>query len=76
MNEELNNDELDCILGWFPGLNGHQAFLLKTDNENEKYNCIAWSLGFTDIWIDPPSSQDLFRALCKYDPLLNYQIIH
>lgn len=27
------------------------------------YNCIAWALGYTDRWINPPASRDDFIAL-------------
>lgn len=67
----LTQAEWDEALRYFPGLNGHRNECLKTGEATPApgppyYNCIAWSLGTTTEWIDPPTTQTAFIELCKF----------
>ena len=33
---------------------------------SKAYNCIAWSLGFTDRWIDVGKTKDGLALVCMY----------
>lgn len=46
---------------WFPGLT--QANVWITDNPTPVYNCIAFSLGITNQWINPPQPLNAFQQL-------------
>ena len=48
---------------FFPNLNVQAARV--TDNASSVYNCIAWSLGFTDRWLWPGSTISDFDALYR-----------
>lgn len=45
----------------FTHLKSNQTYI--TGLQNSYYNCIAWSLNFTDRWINPPVSQSDFKKL-------------
>jgi hypothetical protein len=49
------------LSGWFPGLVRGNVWI--TDNPTPVYNCIAYSLGYTDRWINPPQPLGPFQAL-------------
>src|SRR5262245_46768462 len=53
------------ISGTFPALN--QADVWITDDPTWVYNCIAWSLGYTDRWINPPQPRAAFDYLYVHD---------
>lgn len=50
----------------FPSLN--RANVLITGPETPTYNCIAYSLGRTDIWINPPRTLPQFEGLYNGAP--------
>lgn len=53
--------EWNSLSSSFPGLT--QANVWITDAPTPVYNCIAFSLGRTDIWINPPQPLATFQAL-------------
>lgn len=61
----LTQDEWDRAVGLYPNLADHRADCLKMDGPTKLYNCIAWSMGSTTEWINPPNTQVGFVELCK-----------
>lgn len=53
--------EISMLLGWFPSLRPSSVLVL--GESTKQYNCIAWSLGLTYAWINPPSPLSTFNAL-------------
>ncbi len=59
----LTDPEWTFLHPIFPNL--VRAETSKTGDEDKDYNCIAWALGITTEWVDPPESQADFTQLCK-----------
>ena len=53
--------EWDFLSQAFPNLTRNSV--LVTDGATPVYNCIAWALGYTDRWINPPNPIHNFNAL-------------
>jgi len=51
----------NALLASFPNLTFGTVFI--TDNPTPVYNCIAYSLGYTDRWINPPQPLAPFQQL-------------
>lgn len=49
------------LSSWFPGLTQGNVWI--TDDPTDRYNCIAFSLLFTDRWINPPQPLNAFQQL-------------
>ncbi len=45
----------------FPSLDRTSVMVM--DGASASYNCVAWALGYTDRWINPPSPIDRFNQL-------------
>lgn len=62
-----NTEEWKRLSGAFPNLVQNDVWI--TDEPTPTYNCIAWALGFTDRWINPPAGQSDFEKLFLASPL-------
>jgi len=51
----------------FPNLVQNDVWI--TDMPTNAYNCIAWALGYTDRWINPPADLGDFEKLFLASPL-------
>lgn len=73
----VTDAEWDSLSPDFPNLDRSYTFWQAP--ETLSYNCIAWSMGITWTWIDPPSDQNSFTLLCeqtfKYSQLLPHLLI-
>jgi hypothetical protein len=58
--------EWATLSGLFPGL--VQANVWVTDDATPVYNCIAFSLGIVNMWINPPQPLATFQALYNGAP--------
>jgi len=56
-----NDAEWNTLSPDFPLLN--RANVRITGGQSTVYNCIAWSLGLANQWINPPQPQAAFNAL-------------
>lgn len=63
MKRPMTATEETRFRSFFPNLNV-QAVIV-TDNATSVYNCIAWTLGFTDRWIWPGNSISDFDAFYR-----------
>lgn len=59
--------EWNQLSSYFPNLVKDDVWI--TDDPTRVYNCIAWALGYTDRWINPPEKQADFEALFLSSPL-------
>lgn len=60
---KLKDDEKLFLSKIFPDLNLENVLVHGKASEN--YNCIAWSVGITDQWINPPDTLEEFRKFYK-----------
>lgn len=51
-----------ALTNLFPNLKTRDQVIITAD-QIRKYNCIAWSLGIDDRWIEPPITWDAFKWL-------------
>jgi hypothetical protein len=63
----LNDAEWRFISNASPLIINSRDECRKTDEADTFYNCLAWALGFTDRWINPPQPQAVFEDFCKKD---------
>jgi len=61
-----SDNEWGQLSAVFPGLNRANVFI--TDEPTPVYNCIAFSLGLTNVWINPPQPLSAFQALYNNPP--------
>ncbi|MDQ1700363.1 MAG: hypothetical protein QOG34_2226 [Frankiaceae bacterium] len=54
------------LTNWFPNLVANNVWI--TDNQTPVYNCIAYSLGVLNAWINPPQPLGPFQALYNGPP--------
>lgn len=65
--EPLSDDEWTVTLKHFSRekLEGRRNKFLKTAEQTESYNCIAWSMGSRDQWMWPSTDLRVFISFCK-----------
>ncbi|WP_147573556.1 DUF7689 domain-containing protein [Candidatus Stoquefichus massiliensis] len=77
-DKDLSPDEKYTLLRQYPKI--ELDLVKKTDNPTYEYNCIGWSLGFDDRWINPlgsiPSMIEFYEIYgCKETTTLDEQKI-
>ncbi|OAL43120.1 hypothetical protein IQ07DRAFT_593303 [Pyrenochaeta sp. DS3sAY3a] len=60
--EYYSEAEWNGFQSLFPN-SGNRTGVMKLAGPDPRYNCIAWALGRTELWIDPPAEPAYFRAL-------------
>lgn len=60
----LTQEEKTILKEVFPSLNVNTLYV--TDEATSVYNCIAFSMGLTNTWINPEMSLDMFRLQYLY----------
>src|SRR6185295_6560502 len=53
------------LSGAFPALVQADVWITDEPDPLRPYNCIAWSLGYTDRWINPPQPRAAFIQLYR-----------
>lgn len=67
----FTDDEWNELLTDFPHVGARDQFRV-TGPETDVYNCLAWSMGITNNWVECPDSLADFVALCKSIYSLSY----
>jgi hypothetical protein len=70
---ELIEQEWDGLKVDVPNLKRDET--RKTGKRGGTYNCIAWSIGVTDQWIDPAKDVTLFEEFCKFEFIASLPLV-
>ena len=73
----LTDNEWTILEALFPQVSAsaRQNYEVTAETTGD-YNCIAWSLGITDSWINPPPSVKDFQALLYVSTLIPQYVSH